>query len=354
VFIMGGYLRDKLTSKQSFDIDFLLLTTEKETTDFLKELLEITKSDSCKNHPTNEGFNVYLFSNTLNQTKVDFFMDIPYKPGDSIQDCLVQSYKRRDFKMGALHMDVVSGKLIDIEGLAVSSIINKTINTVTDDYKFHFWRLPHTIYRVFRMQSALGYTIDPPMLEYIKKHWWLVNFAQIFHIKLETNRIIRGPHADLAIKNLKECKLDPTDLTRSDVYIGEDWNVCEPGREPNRVIDAPHARWTTGLSTIFVNDNVKEIELVADKNPKYNDLKEIEILYDSEYTRKIEIDKNRIKFPTLKYQKIQLKMPTFNPHKLELSEDNRDLGVYVRQIILHKNNSSQVLPIEHVPYYLQL
>lgn len=355
IFITGGYLRDQLTSNISKDIDLLLIAPEEDAIKFISDLAISTNTEPYQVYENyGHGFQVILFTNTLYQIKADFLFDVSIPNDISVYDALIKSYYKRDFKMNALHMDIVSGKLFDIDGMGVSSIINKTIVTVSNDYKYTFWKKPHLLYKMFRLQSLLGYSIPTAQLEYVKENWWLANFIIVPRIRMEMRRICNYPYSNLAIENLKWCKLDPTDFTRSDIYLGEDWNECEPGTDFHRVTDEPHARWTMGTSTIFSTKNVTEIEIIAEQNTEHNNVKEVEILYDTNHTEIVKVYKNRIKFPTLNSRKIQLKMTTFNPAELSLSNDDRNLGVYVRKMILYKKDAHQEIPIEYIPFYLEL
>lgn len=353
VYVFGGFLRDLFLGRKPGDIDMLFIGTPEEAGDFSIGLTKQT-GDFCQGiNPiiTNNAIRLCIYKNTSSEMKMDLTPYLP-KEGEICDETIVRAtFCHRDFAINGIYLDLTTGIIADPANISYKSLENKILTTVSDDYDGIFKGFPIRLYRMFRFQSELGFEIPNKQLEYARNNAWLANFIERERIKIEINRIQSGKFSNIAIKNMKWCNLDPTDCSRSDVFIGDGWYECEPGEEPYRVKEGPYFRWTSGNSILHFNSGVTAIEIGF-----YNQIKDniIKCIYnDNEYFKtNLNFHYNSLKIP-VKGKHIELNVNTFIPSHCTKTNDNRSLGIYVREIIIYRKDISTKYDISKVPYLLR-
>ncbi len=162
VYIVGGALRDNILGLESKDIDLLCLSSGSITnvTKQLKQLFKdkISSPFTVGAHPI---------------TKMRFKEDVEFK--GSFYHCknveldigqakgsLIEDIRRRDFTINMLAFDLVGKELLDLSGLALKNIQNKTLNTFPDvSSESVFIEDPIRILRLFRFSCIYDFSIAP-------------------------------------------------------------------------------------------------------------------------------------------------------------------------------------------------
>ena len=181
----------------------------------------------------------------------------------------------------------------------------------------------------------------------------LGNFIERERITTEVQRLKMGEYADMALKNLRDAKLDPSDFTRAEVYLGTGWCECEPGQEPRRVRQEYHARWASRHPIIYVSPDVDAVEIEFNK-PGYTSFNTIQVTWDGSKKEERPFEGISFRIPTFGAKMIEFDIPTFVPSEVMDTKDNRELSIYVSKIITHKMGERTEVLIEHVPYYIEV
>ena len=353
-FVFGGYLRDCIVGREPGDIDIILTAPAEEGLRFGVEFAKFAGDYEEGKNPTqiNNAIRLCVCKGTPNEMWLDI---TPYN-GDgvheeSVEQLIHSSFYHRDFAVNALYQDLTTGAIIDPAGISMKAFVERSLNTVTNDYDSLFWCFPSRLYRMFRIQAQTGFSIPTAQIEYARDHWWLGNFIERERIITEVARLREGKYASLALSNLKYAKLDPSDLTRADVFLGTGWCECEPGQEPARVKKEPHARWTSKNPVIYLNPSVEAVEIEFTKSG-YCDFNAIQFSRGDGPLEEQVLDGNSVRIPTAGVKQMTLEIPSFVPSKVTDTTDSRELGIYVTKINTYKMGEKTETLIDCVPNYI--
>lgn len=174
-YLVGGFLRDCLLSRESCDIDVVV---EKGKAGMLaKKLADTIDGYFIELDDVNKIYRV-VFEDKIN------YVDIADCTGDCIEDDL----KRRDFTINALAFDLIEDKIIDVcEGLKdLGKRVIKEISkeNILDD--------PIRILRAFRFQSDLGFELSCDLESIIKEHGVLLNKTAKERVNVELVKLFAG------------------------------------------------------------------------------------------------------------------------------------------------------------------
>lgn len=199
-YIVGGFVRDIILNKKSFDVDICTNATPKE----IKQIFSDVKLPF-------EGYgSVHLTYKKVNFEITTYRMDLEYqdkrKPSRIVYtDKLIIDLRRRDFTMNTLCMDR-QGKIIDLLD-ATSDIKHKLIKTVGNaDKKLKEDSL--RILRAIRFATELDFELSPELQDAIINNCKSVKELSYFRKKQELNKIFSSVNVLKGISLLKSFGLD--------------------------------------------------------------------------------------------------------------------------------------------------
>lgn len=199
-YIVGGFVRDQILGRLSYDIDISTNATP-------KEILSIFKDSVL---PKEEYGAITLFVDSHRFEITTFRREIKYinnrKPTkieyiDSLQDDLL----RRDFTINSLCIDS-NGKLHDFLGV-MEDLNSKVIKTIGDpNYKFNQDSL--RILRAVRFASTLNFKLCDEIKEAIIKNKHLLKSLSYSRKRQELDRIFNNSNARYGVELILELGLD--------------------------------------------------------------------------------------------------------------------------------------------------
>lgn len=199
-YVVGGFVRDLVLGKKSFDVDIATQATPK----------EVQRIFSDVRLPFEEYGSVHLTYKKVNFEITTYRMDLEYqdkrKPSRIVYtDKLIIDLRRRDFTMNTLCMDK-DGNIIDLLDVT-SDIKNKIIKTVGNANK----KLKEDslrILRAIRFATELDFELDIELQNAIINNKEGLKELSYFRRKQELNRIFSSPNVMKGIKLLKSFGLD--------------------------------------------------------------------------------------------------------------------------------------------------
>lgn len=192
-YIIGGYVRDLLVGKSSFDIDICTNATP-------KELIKIFPQSSTKNLGGIEfKIREYHFEITT------YREEIKYKNRKPIEynyiNNLVEDLKRRDFTINAICMNT-KGEIIDlIDG--TKDLANFKIKMI-GNIKTKIKEDPLRILRAIRIATHLNFSLDSELYKELKKEYKRVLKLSNTRIKEELDKILLSENPKKGLKLLEE------------------------------------------------------------------------------------------------------------------------------------------------------
>ena len=192
-YVIGGYVRDLLVGKSSYDIDI------------------------CTNATPRELINIFPNSNTKNLGGIDFKVkeyhfeitsyrkEIKYKNRKPIEydyiNNLLEDLQRRDFTINAICMnskgeiiDLLNGSK-DISNLCVR-MINNPLEKIKED--------PLRILRAIRIATTLNFTLESNLYKLIKENNKEILKLSSTRIKEELDKILLSANVKNGFKLLKD------------------------------------------------------------------------------------------------------------------------------------------------------
>lgn len=181
-YVVGGFLRDKLLNRESFDIDF---ATDVKP-EILKDLFPFTSkffkmgSFSFKK----EQFEITV---TTFRKETDYF-DFRHPSSISFVDDINIDYLRRDFTINSLYMDK-DYHIIDPSSMGVSDIKNHLIRTIGESEK-RIIEDPLRIIRALRFSFDLDFEIDD----------------KLYHAIIENKDLLYQLKKEKVLAEINKCK----------------------------------------------------------------------------------------------------------------------------------------------------
>ena len=176
LYIVGGFLRDKLLNKESFDVDFIVQN---------QNAIDLAKKFAQKTGYTFVMLDEeYEIARVVSEDKLHYF-DFARCEDDNIETDL----KRRDLTINSLCLEVFpETKIIDVNN-AVRDIQNGIIKTVS--YK-NLVDDPLRLLRVFRFASITNFEIDNDLINFIKENVSLIKNSAKERINQEVIKFFEG------------------------------------------------------------------------------------------------------------------------------------------------------------------
>ena len=192
-YIIGGYVRDLLVGKSSYDIDI------------------------CTNATPRELINIFPNSNTKNLGGIDFKIkeyhfeitsyrkEIKYKNRKPIEynyvNNLLEDLQRRDFTINAICMNS-KGEIIDLLN-GTKDISNIKIRMINDP-ESKIKEDPLRILRAIRIATTLNFTLESNLYKAIKDNYKEVLKLSNTRIKEELDKILLSDNVKNGFKLLKD------------------------------------------------------------------------------------------------------------------------------------------------------
>ncbi len=191
LYIVGGFLRDKLLNKESFDIDFIVQN---------QNAVDLAKKFAQKAGYTFVMLDEkYEIARVVSEDKLHYF-DFARCEDDNIETDL----KRRDLTINSLAIQIFPIiKIIDINN-SVNDIKNGIIRAVsfknlTDDTL--------RMLRVFRFASTANFDIDNDLINFIKENVTLIKNSAQERINQEVLKFFEGENSSKYLILMKETGL---------------------------------------------------------------------------------------------------------------------------------------------------
>lgn len=195
-FIVGGFVRDKLLKKVSFDIDIA-------TSALPKDLHKIFGKNKTNNYG-GYSFNVGKFNFEITTYREDYeYVDRKPTIVKYISD-INKDLERRDFTINTICMDK-NGRVYYFEN-SKKDLFNHVIKSVGDS-SLKIVDDPLRMLRAVRFASVLNFTIDEELKQSIIKHSSLVKTLSKERIKSELSKILLSRNYVYGFNLLKELKL---------------------------------------------------------------------------------------------------------------------------------------------------
>ena len=186
IYLVGGYLRDALINKESFDRD--IIVNNLSSYDFTNLIGNIFKVRPILLDKENQIYRIVL------QNKKDFF-DITKINGKSLSFDL----QSRDLTINSLAINLKTLEIID-ECNSINDFNNKILKTFNFDNMISD---PLRMLRVFRFASNLGFKIDSELLNFINKNAHLIHNVSKERIIYEILKFFEGKYSNIAFFKLQ-------------------------------------------------------------------------------------------------------------------------------------------------------
>ena len=198
-YVVGGFVRDYLLGRETYDVDIATSATPKE----LKEIFALNNSNednygSIRIHDSLYNYDITTYRierQYENRRPVDY---------EYIKD-IKEDIKRRDFTINALYMDI-SGNIHDEVGgkrdldAKIIRAIGSIQDRITED--------PLRILRAVRFASVIDFEIEPNLLNYIRQNRQLLRTLSYTRKKEELSNIFKNNNRLKGIKLIKQLGLD--------------------------------------------------------------------------------------------------------------------------------------------------
>lgn len=261
-YVVGGFVRDLILEKQSFDVDIATNATPRE----IKEIF------SNVNLPFESYGSVHLIYKKVSFEITTYRMDLEYqnkrKPSKILYtDKLIIDLRRRDFTMNTLCMDK-DGNIIDLLG-ATDDIRRGVIKSVGNaDKKIKEDAL--RILRAIRFATELDFELDIELQNAITNNRESVEELSYYRKKQELNRIFSSPNALKGIDLIKsfgldkylEISLDKEIINTSDP-IGI-WAQVKPSS--NYQFTCNEKTYLNAISRVLEDGKLDDVELYKEGN----------------------------------------------------------------------------------------
>ncbi|MDD4187178.1 MAG: hypothetical protein PHX04_00155 [Bacilli bacterium] len=195
-YIVGGYVRDHILGTESTDIDICTNALPKD----IVKIFKVKAKHEYGSFSLKDG--KYHFDITTYRSESKYKNRKPQQV--EYVNNLITDINRRDFTINSLCMNS-KGQIIDILG-GREDINNKTIKVI-GSLEQKLTEDPLRILRAIRFSVVLDFSIDPPILNFIKNNKPLLETLSFTRRKEELNRIFSSKKSGVGLKLLKELDL---------------------------------------------------------------------------------------------------------------------------------------------------
>ncbi len=261
-YVIGGFVRDLILGKQSFDLDIVTNATPRE----IKKIFSVVKL------PFENYGSVHLIYKKVNFEITTYRMELEYqnkrKPSKIYYiDKLIIDLRRRDFTMNTLCMDK-NGNVIDLLD-ATNDIKNSIIKSVGNaDKKLKEDAL--RILRAIRFATELDFELDIELQNAIINNRENLEELSYYRKKQELNKIFSSPNALKGIDLLRcfglDCYLDiclDKDIVNTSDPIGI-WVQINPSSKYQ--FTRNEKDYLSAISRVLDDGKIDDIELYKEGN----------------------------------------------------------------------------------------
>lgn len=256
-YIVGGFVRDIIMKRKSFDVDIATNATPRQ----IKEIFERV------NLPFESYGSVHLTYKKTNFEITTYRMDLEYqnkrKPSKIVYtDKLIIDLRRRDFTINTLCMDK-QGNIIDLLDVK-KDIENKIIKTVGDANK-KIEEDSLRILRAIRFATELDFELDVELKNAIINNRNGLEMLSFYRKKEELNKIFSSCNALKGIELLKDFGLDEFLDINLDVKINKTsdpigmWAQISPGDRYQFTTNEKN--YLNAISRILQDHNINDMEI---------------------------------------------------------------------------------------------
>lgn len=220
IFVVGGYIRDKILKKKTYDVDMTTNATPSEIKEILKDykLNDKYEKYGCIKFKNNKyNFEITTYRKEFNYTNHRCPSNIEYTK--SLKDDLI----RRDFTMNAL---CCNGKQFIDEFGGLNDIKNKKIKMIGNPYN-RFEEDALRILRALRFSSKLNFDIDDDLKKIIKEKFFLLKHLNFDVLHSELIGILNGKDYIRVLKDYKEQLIDLFELNKLDIVLFDNKMLIE-------------------------------------------------------------------------------------------------------------------------------
>ena len=189
-YLVGGYIRDLLSSEKSFDRD--LIVKKEYAKEIAQNIADNTDSHFVVLDEDNQIYRVVM------SDKTNYF-DI----SAMLENDLEKDIKRRDLTINSIAYDINNEVIIDkYNGL--NDFKNKILQTANiknyiDD--------PLRILRVYRFLAKYNFEISKTLLDFIQKNINLIELPAKERINTEIMKLFEGKYTDIALKEMNKSEI---------------------------------------------------------------------------------------------------------------------------------------------------
>lgn len=223
VFVVGGFVRDRILRYQSKDIDFVTVGDGTQLAENICKTLgpEAHSLSVYKNFGT-AMFRYRDFELEFVGARKESYQQHSRKP-EVHQGTIYDDQLRRDFTINALALSLqgedpytVIDPFNGLEDLKLKRIVTPLdpVQTFSDD--------PLRIMRAIRFSAELNFTIDPTTFEAIASMGERLSIVSMERITYELNRIIKSPVPSIGFKLMERAKLLPLIFPEMEALKGVD------------------------------------------------------------------------------------------------------------------------------------
>ncbi len=186
-YLVGGFVRDILTGKNSPDRDLIICTDKIDV--FAKNLSDNLDAHFIELDSVNKIYRIVM------KDKINY-IDITAP----IENDFEKDIKRRDITINAIAFDINNKKFIDLTG-GIDDIRNKKIRGISDK---NFEDDPLRLLRIFRFYSKTGFDIDESLIKLSKKLYKRINEPAKERVNVELLKMFEGDYCHYALLKLDE------------------------------------------------------------------------------------------------------------------------------------------------------
>lgn len=198
VYIVGGFVRDMVLDRESYDIDFATSLLPDEIEEILKNAEEVESVYDVGKKFGTIGCIINNMQLEFTTYRKDCYDGETRKPIVEFTDKLKEDLIRRDFTVNALALDLYDMEIVDyFDGL--QDIKNKILKTPLEP-KRTFFDDPLRMMRAIRFVSSLNFGIDKNVMQAIQKMSKEIRRVSIERIVVEMDKMLAGKYVGRAIK----------------------------------------------------------------------------------------------------------------------------------------------------------